>query len=106
MTFASVYPHYVKKVVKKGRTEDELIEVIHWLTGFDKIKLDSMISKNVTLMEFFDSANIHPNAALIKGSICGYKIEEIENELSRKVRYMDKLVDELARGRDMGRIMR
>jgi len=106
MTFASVYPHYVTKVVKKGRSEEELHQVIEWLTGFDKPTLEALIDRKVTFAEFFESANIHPNAELIKGVICGYRIEEIDNALTRQVRYLDKLVDELAKGRKMEKILR
>ena len=106
MTFASVYPHYVTKVEKKGRTVDELHQVIEWLTGFDEAKLKELIDEKVTFETFFERAEIHPNAHLIKGVICGYRIEEIDFELTRQARYMDKLVDELARGRKMEKILR
>lgn len=106
MTFASVYPHYITKVEKKGRTKAELLEVIEWLTGFDQKKLDKLITEKVTFQEFFDEANLNPNAELITGMICGYRIEEIENPLTKKVRYLDKLVDELAKGRKMEKILR
>ena len=106
MTFASVFPHYVTKIEKKGRTIDELFEVIHWLTGFDKEKLNELIEQNVTFKEFFDKATLHTNASLIKGVICGYRIDEIDNPLTQKVRYLDKLVDELAKGRKMEKILR
>lgn len=106
MTFASVYPHYLSKVEKKGRTKEELHQVIHWLTGFDDDKLEELIEEKVTFETFFQRAQIHPNAPLIKGVICGYRIEEIDNELTRQVRYLDKLVDELAKGRKMEKILR
>jgi len=106
MTFASVYPHYVTKVIKKGRTEDELIEVIQWLTGFSRETIKNLIGQKVTFKEFFDKATIHKNTHLIKGVICGYRIEEITTPLTQKVRYLDKLVDELAKGRKMERILR
>jgi hypothetical protein len=106
MTFASVYPHYVKKVMKKGRTVEELHEIIEWLTGFDTEKIKQLIEENVNFEEFFNRANLHPNANLITGLICGYRIEEIENPLTQKVRYLDKLVDELAKGRKMEKILR
>lgn len=106
MTFASVYPMYVAKVEKKGRTKEELHEVIEWLTGFNKKKLDQLINEKVTFETFFDQAKLHPNAALITGMICGYRIEEIENSLTKQVRYLDKLVDELAKGRKMEKILR
>jgi len=106
MTFASVYPHYLSKVVCKGRTKEELHEVISWLTGFDDAKLQMLMDENATFESFFQQANLHPNAELIQGVICGYRIEEIENPLTRQVRYLDKLVDELAKGRKMEKILR
>ena len=106
MKFFSVYPHYVTKVVKKGRTEEELHQVIEWLTGFNSEKLQEMIDRKVTFQTFFAEADLHPNASQIKGVICGYRIEEIETELTRQTRYLDKLVDELARGRKMEKILR
>ena len=106
MTFASVYPHYVTKVEKKGRTKDELHQVITWLTGFDDQKIDSLIDQNATFEEFFAQAKLHPNAEMITGTICGYKIQEIDNPLTKQVRYLDKLVDELAKGKKMEKIMR
>jgi len=106
MTFASVYPMYVIKVEKKGRTKEELHQVIEWLTGFDEKKLQELIKDKVTFATFFDRATLNPNAPLITGMICGYRIEEIENKLTREVRYLDKLVDELAKGRKMEKILR
>jgi hypothetical protein len=106
MTFASVYPHYVTKVEKKGRTKEELHQVITWLTGFNDKKLQELIDNKVTFETFFQQASIHPNAHLITGVICGYRIEEIENPLTQQVRYLDKLVDELAKGRKMEKILR
>lgn len=106
MKFASVYPHYVTKVEKKGRTKEELHRVIGWLTGFDESKIQELIEENATFEAFFEKANLHPNAHLIKGVICGYRIEEIDNPLTQKVRYLDKLVDELAKGRKMEKILR
>lgn len=106
MTFSSVYPHYVTKVEKKGRTEEELHQVIRWLTGFTAKQLQKQIDDKVTFEEFFKRAKLHPNAELIKGVICGYRIEDIENPLTRKARYLDKLVDELAKGRKMEKILR
>jgi hypothetical protein len=106
MTFASVYPMYVQKVEKKGRTKEELHKVIKWLTGFDGRKLRELIEKKVTFEEFFRQASLNPNARLITGVICGYRIEEIENPLTRKARYLDKLVDELAKGRKMEKVLR
>lgn len=106
MTFASVYPHYVTKVVKKGRTKEELHHVIEWLTGYDEKKQQQLIDEKVTFETFFQHAALNPNAHLIKGVICGYRIEKIENPLTQQVRYMDKLVDELAKGRKMEKILR
>ncbi len=106
MTFASVYPHYLTKVEKKGRTKEELHQVISWLTGYDDKKLFELIDAKVTFESFFKTAKIHPNAHLITGNICGYKIEELENTLTKQVRYLDKLVDELAKGRKMEKILR
>ncbi len=105
MTFSSVYPHYVAKVEKKGRTVDELHEVIEWLTGFDEAKLRELIDAKATFETFFQQATLNPNAPLITGVICGYRVEEIENPLTQKVRYLDKLVDELAKGRKMEKIL-
>lgn len=106
LTFASVYPMYVEKVEKKGRTKEELHEVISWLTGFDDKKLQELIAQNVTFETFFDRATLNPNANLITGLICGYRVEEIENPVTQRVRYLDKLVDELAKGRKMEKILR
>lgn len=106
LTFASVYPHYVTKVENKGRTVDELHRVIAWLTGFGPDDLQRLIDNGSTFRQFFSEATLHPNAALITGSICGYRIEDIETPLTRQVRYLDKLVDELAKGRTMDKILR
>lgn len=106
MTFATVYPLYITKVEKKGRTKAELHQVIEWLTGFDNKKLQELIKEKVTFETFFQRAKLNPNAKLITGVICGYRIEEIENPLTKKTRYMDKLVDELAKGRAMEKILR
>ena len=106
MTFASVYPHYVTKIEKKERTKDELFQVIEWLTGYNKLKVQKFIDQKATFETFFKKAKLNPNAHLIKGVICGYRIEEIDNHLTRKVRYLDKLVDELAKGRKMEKILR
>jgi hypothetical protein len=106
MTFATVYPQYLKKIEKKGRSEQELIQVIEWLTGFDSEKQEQLIEEKVTFETFFQRAQLNPNAPLITGLICGYRIEEIEDPLTRKVRYLDKLVDELAKGRKMEKILR
>lgn len=106
MKFSSVYPHYVTKVEKKGRTVAELHQVIEWLTSYDEQKLKELIDNNVTFKTFFQNATLNPNANLIKGVICGYRIEDIENTLTQQVRYLDKLVDELAKGRKMEKILR
>lgn len=106
MTFASVYPHYLTKVEKKGRTKEELHQVIEWLTGFDDRKIGELIDEKSTYESFFEQANLNPNASLIKGVICGYRIEELENPLTKQVRYLDKLVDELAKGKSMVKILR
>ncbi|WP_343307834.1 DUF2200 domain-containing protein [Chitinophaga niabensis] len=106
MIFASVYPMYVEKVEKKGRTKEELDEVIMWLTGFNHKKLHELIKERVTFEAFFQQATLNPNAGLITGVICGYRVEEIENPLTQKARYLDKLVDELAKGRKMEKILR
>lgn len=106
LTFAGVYPQYVKKVESKGRTVEELLEVIEWLTGFNEERIEKLIHEKVDLETFFKQADLNPNAELIKGLICGYRIEEIDNDTTRKVRYLDKLVDELAKGRKMEKILR
>ena len=106
MTFSSVFPHYLTKVEKKGRTKEELHQVIEWLTGFDGNKLQELVDEKVTFKTFFQKAKLNPNAHLITGVICGYRIEEIENPLTQQVRYLDKLVDELAKGRKMNKILR
>lgn len=106
MSFASVYPHYVAKVEKKGRTVAELHEVIHWLTGYDDAKLMKLIADKMSFQDFFDGATLHHNARLITGLICGYRVEDIENPFMQKVRYLDKLVDELAKGKKMEKILR
>jgi hypothetical protein len=106
LTFAAVYPHYVAKVERKGRTKEELHQVITWLTGFNLRTIQKLINEEVTFEQFFAKATLNPNAHLITGLICGYRIEEIENPLTQKVRYLDKLVDEVARGRAMEKILR
>jgi hypothetical protein len=106
MTFSSVYPHYVTKVEKKGRSREELHEVIRWLTGFTDQQIQNHIDEKSTFQQFFAEATIHPNAHLIQGVICGYRIEDIETPLTQQVRYLDKLVDELARGRKMEKVLR
>ena len=106
MTFASIYPHYRSKVEKKGRTIQELHQVIEWLTGFNEDKLETLINDKVTFETFFQEASLNPNAHVITGVICGYRIEEIDNTITRQVRYLDKLVDELAKGHKMEQILR
>ena len=106
MAFASVYPHYVNKAEKKGRTVEELHTVIHWLTGYDEKALKKIIADKTDFATFFAKARLNPNADKITGMICGYRIEEIEDPIMQKVRYMDKLVDELAKGRAMEKILR
>ena len=106
MTFASVYPHYVTKVEKKGRTTAELHQVIEWLTGYDETKLKKLIEEKVSFQQFFKEANLNKNARLITGVICGYRIEEITNPITQQTRFLDKLVDELAKGRKMDKILR
>jgi len=106
MTFATVYPLYLKKVENKGRTKEELHQVTEWLTGFNAQKLQEFIDKKITFEVFFKNANLNPNAKFIKGVICGYRIEEIDNALTQQVRYLDKLVDELAKGKKMEKILR
>ena len=106
LTFAGVYPHYVTKVESKGRTKKELHQVIEWLTGFDEKKLKELIAEKVTFETFFKKAKLNPNAHLITGVICGYRIEEIDNPLTKQARYLDKLIDELAKGKKMEKILR
>ncbi|MCI0532177.1 MAG: DUF2200 domain-containing protein [candidate division Zixibacteria bacterium] len=106
MTFTSVHPHYLTKVEKKGRTKKELHQVITWLTGFDEKRLQKLMDEKVTFQTFFQKAKLNPSAHLITGVICGYRIEEIKNPLTQKVRYLDKLVDELAKGKAMEKILR
>ena len=106
MTFAEVYPHYVAKIEKKGRTKAELHQVIEWLTSYEEADLKQCIEEKATFKTFCEKATFHPNSALITGVICGYRIEEIENIITRQVRYLDKLVDELAKGKKMEKILR
>jgi hypothetical protein len=106
LTFASVYPHYIDKVEKKGRTKQELHEVIEWLTSFSEKDIENLILEKVTFKTFFVRATLNENAHLIKGVICGYRVEEIDNSLTQKARYLDKLVDELAKGKKMEKILR
>ena len=106
MSFASVYPLYVAKVERKGRTTDELDEVIRWLTGFDEAALTRHLEAGTTFEEFFADAHINPNASLITGLVCGVRVESVDDPLMQKIRYLDKLVDELAKGRKMDKILR
>lgn len=106
MIFASVYPLYVQKAVKKGRTQAEVDQVIGWLTGFDALELQQQIERKTTFETFFNEAHLHPNASKITGVICGYRVEEIDDALVQKVRYLDKLIDELAKGKAMEKILR
>ena len=106
MSFTSVYPMYLAKIEKKGRTKEELHRVIEWLTGFDDKKLQELIQENVTFETFFQRSSLNPNASLITGVISGYRVEEIQEPLTQQVRYLDKLVDELAKGRKMEKILR
>ena len=106
MIFASVYPHYVAKVVKKGRSEEELYAVIHWLTGYSQADIKKHLGEKSTFETFFAQANLNPNATLITGLICGYRVEEITNPLTQQVRYLDKVVDELAKGKSLEKICR
>ena len=103
---ASVYPHYVAKVERKGRTKEELDEVIEWLTGFDDAELQRHLADGTTFEDFFDAARLNPKAELITGSVCGVKVQEVEDPLMRRIRYLDKLVDELAKGRPMEKVLR
>lgn len=106
MTFASVFPHYVTKVESKNRTKEELYQVIEWLTGFNENQIQKLIDEKVTFETFFDRATLNPNAEKITGLICGYRIEEIQNPLTKKTRYLDKIIDELAKGRKIEKILR
>lgn len=105
-SFASVYPHYVTKVEKKGRTREELDEVIRWLTGFDQAELDRHLANETTFENFFAAAQLNPNATLITGVICGIRVENIDDPLMQKIRYLDKLVDEIAKGKAMQKVLR
>lgn len=106
LTFAEVYPHYITKVEKKGRTKEELLDVIEWLTGFDESNLQKHIESKSTFKQFFEDAKLNPNTEKITGTICGYKIQELENPLTKQVRYLDKVVDELAKGKSLEKIKR
>lgn len=106
MDFSSIYQLYITKIIRKGRTKDELDQVIEWLTGFEKNELKELIENSVTFEDFFNKATINPNSSYITGSICGYKVQDIENPLTKNIRYLDKLVDELAKGKKMEKILR
>ncbi len=107
MSFAGVYPHYIEKAEKKGRTKEEVHEIIFWLTGYNEKNLQEILENKTNFKDFFEQApQINPNASLIKGVICGYRVEEIEDELMRNIRYLDKLIDELAKGKSMDKILR
>ena len=106
MTFASIYPHYVNKIEKKNRSKDELHKVIEWLTGFKSEELEKFIEENITFESFFMNATLNKNCHLITGTICGIKVEEVKNPITRQVRYLDKLVDELAKGKELDKILR
>lgn len=106
MPFASVYPHYIAKAERKGRTKEEVDAIISWLTGYNKQTLQKHIDKQTSFEDFFAKAKIHPNASKITGVICGYRVEEIEDKLTQEIRYMDKLIDELAKGKAMEKILR
>ena len=106
VSFASVYPHYVTKMEKKGRTKAELDQAIQWLTGFDESALNSHLDADTTFEDFFADASLNPNASLITGSVCGVRVEEIDDPLMQKIRYLDKLVDELAQGKSMDKVLR
>lgn len=106
MSFASVFPHYINKIESKGRTKKELFTIIEWLTGFDEITLNRLIDEKVNFENFFNQATLNPNAHLITGVICGYRIEDIDNPLTKKVRYLDKIIDELAKGKKIEKILR
>ena len=103
---SSVYPHYVNKVEKKGRTKEELDEVICWLTGYDQVELDHHLEAGTTFETFFADADLNPNSSLITGVVCGVRVEDVEDPLMQKIRYLDKLVDELAKGRSMDKVLR
>lgn len=106
MSFASVYPHYIAKVEKKGRTKEEVNQIIFWLTGYDQNTLQKHLDEKTNFETFFNEAQINPNASKITGVICGYRIEEIQEKVMREIRYLDKMIDELAKGRKMEKILR
>jgi len=103
---ASVYPHYVAKVERKGRTKDELDQVVEWLTGYDEVTLQQLLDEGTTFQEFFAGAHLNPNVGLITGVVCGVRVEDVEDPLMQQIRYLDKLVDELAKGRPMDKVLR
>jgi len=106
VSVASVYPHYLAKVAKKGRTKDELDEVIRWLTGFDEAELTRHLEQQTTFEEFFRAARLNRNASVITGTVCGVRVQDVEDPLMRKIRCLDKLVDELAKGKPMSKVLR
>ena len=106
MSFASVYPHYIAKAEKKGRTKAEVDEIIFWLTGYDSVKLQEIIDNKIDFETFFEEAKLNPNVSKITGTICGYRVEDIEDPLMQKIRYLDKLIDELAKGKTLEKILR
>lgn len=106
MSFASVYPHYIAKAEKKGRTKEEVNQIIFWLTGYDQNTLQKHLDEKTNFETFFNEAQINPNASKITGVICGYRVEEIEEKVMREIRYLDKMIDELAKGRKMEKILR
>lgn len=106
MSFAGVYPHYIAKSQKKGRTKEEVDHIIFWLTGYDAQQLQEILDNKINFEDFFANANINPNASKITGVICGYRVEDIEDQLMQQIRYLDKLIDELAKGKAMDKILR
>lgn len=106
MSFAGVYPHYIAKAEKKGRTKAEVDEIIEWLTGYDAMALEQILDNKTNFEDFFANAKFHPNASMITGVICGYRVEDIEDKFMQQVRYLDKLIDELAKGKAMEKILR
>ena len=106
MSFSGGYPHYIAKAEKKGRTKAEVDEIIFWLTGYDSVKLQEIIDNKIDFETFFEEAKLNPNVSKITGVICGYRVEEIEDKLMQQIRYLDKLVDELAKGKTMDKILR
>ena len=106
MPFAALYPSYVAKVERKGRTRDELDTAIRWLTGFGEADFEGHLAAGTTVRDFFDAADLNPNASLITGAVCGIRVEDVEDPLMQKIRYLDKLVDELAKGKAMEKVLR